>query len=229
MQQSPTSEAIADWKLEYGSVYSVTLPKGIECFFRALTVGELQKLTISHMTSVEVEEMAVKYAVLYPEINFEDLPAGIISGLSEEIFEHSGLISADEARKALEEGRIKCRELIIQMKAFIIAAMPNYTLEQLDTLTYSELTFRVAMAEEIIKVQQSIFGIDGDLTFNIVDLEEEARKAEEEEKKKRERQKAAYETLVARGGMQFMNEDSAPIIQPKIDPRDPIAAQLWNS
>lgn len=224
---NPTTEQITEWKIQYESVFSAPLPNGSECFFRMLNIGEINKLSTLHLSSVDVEELAVKWAVIYPELDFEKIPAGFISGLSSEIFEVSGLGSVKEAQYLLQQSREKCEELVLKMKAFVIAAIPRYTDKDLDNLTYAELTFKVALAEEVIKVQQSLFGIEGQLSFTIVDLEEEARQAAAEEQKKKQRQKEAYDKFIAKGGIQTDLEERAPIIEPTIAPNDPIAAKLW--
>lgn len=225
----PTEDQITQWKVQYGPIYSAALPNGTECYFRTLNIGEIDKLGSLNDSSVETEEIAVKWAVLYPEIDLEKTPAGFISGLSSEIFEVSGFGSVKEAQHLLSENREKCEGLILKMKAFVIGAIPSYTDVDLDKLTYHELILKVALAEEVVKVHQSMFGIEGgDLNFNIIDLEEEARKAAIEEQKKKERQKAAYEKYIAKGGVQKEFEETPPFIEPKIAPDDPIAARLWS-
>jgi len=63
------------------------------------------------------------------------------------------------------------------MKAFVLATIHTDTPESLDNLTYSELAARVALAEKIIEIQQSIMGIEPtNVTLQIIDPQEEKQK-----------------------------------------------------
>lgn len=63
------------------------------------------------------------------------------------------------------------------MKAFVLATISSDTPEFLDSLTYSQLASRVALAEKIIEVQQAMRAIEPtNVTLQIIDPEEEANK-----------------------------------------------------
>jgi len=91
------------------------------------------------------------------------------------------------------------------MKAFVLATIHTDTPESLDNLTYSELAARVALAEKIIEIQQSIMGIEPtNVTLQIIDPQEE---------KQKQRQTAARHNSSKSEGA--ANYD------------DPIAQKLW--
>jgi len=63
------------------------------------------------------------------------------------------------------------------MKAFVLATIHADTPEFLDSLTYSQLAARVALAEKIIEVKQAILAIEStNVTLQIIDPEEEEQK-----------------------------------------------------
>lgn len=66
------------------------------------------------------------------------------------------------------------------MKAFVLSTISAYSPEDLDSFTYSKLAEKVALSEKIIEIKQSILGIQPtNVTLQLVDPEEEARKQQE--------------------------------------------------
>jgi homoaconitase/3-isopropylmalate dehydratase large subunit len=91
------------------------------------------------------------------------------------------------------------------MKAFVLATIHTDTPEFLDSLTYSQLAARVALAEKIIEVQQAIHAIEPtDVTLQIIDPEEE--------KQKQEKTAARHNSSKSDGAASY---------------NDPIAQKLW--
>lgn len=91
------------------------------------------------------------------------------------------------------------------MKAFVLATIHTDTPEHLDSLTYSKLAERVALAEKIIEVQQAIAGIEStNVTLSLIDPQEEREK---------EAQSAARHNASKVEGAATYN--------------DPIAQKLW--
>lgn len=152
--------------------------------------------------------MVISFSVVYPEnYNFNKLPAGIVSSLSEEILDFSGFSSARVAKDILDKKRETSGSVRGLMKAFILATINSYTPEFLDSLTYSQLAERVALAEQIIRVQQAINGMEStDVTLALVDPEEEKVKAKQLAEKYNKTRKEG---------------------EARID--DPIAHKLWGS
>lgn len=91
------------------------------------------------------------------------------------------------------------------MKAFVLATIHTDSPEFLDSLTYSKLAERVALAERIIEVQQAVAGIEStNVTLSLIDPEEE---------KQKESQSAARHNASKLDGAAKYN--------------DPIAQKLW--
>lgn len=125
--------------------------------------------------------MVISFSVVHPSnYNTDRLPAGIVSTLAEEILDFSGFSSARVAKETLDKKREQATSVRSLMKSFILATINSYTPEFLDSLTYSQLAERVALAEQIINVKQAINGMEStNVTLSLVDPEEEQRKAQE--------------------------------------------------
>lgn len=152
--------------------------------------------------------MVISFSIVYPEnYNFNKLPAGIVSSLSEEVLDFSGFSSARVAKDILDKKRETAGSVRGLMKAFILATINSYAPEFLDSLTYSQLAERVALAEQIIRVKQAINGMEStDVTLALVDPEEEQMKAKQRAEKYNKSRKEG---------------------EARID--DPIAHKLWGA
>ncbi len=125
--------------------------------------------------------MVISFSVIYPEnYNTDKLPAGIVSTLSEEILDFSGFKSAKIAKETLDKKREQATSVRSLMKAFVLATITSYTPEFLDSLTYSQLAEKVALAEQIINVKQAINGMEStNVSLALVDPQEEEAKRQE--------------------------------------------------
>jgi hypothetical protein len=175
-----TPEQIDLWKQQYGNIFAVTI-RGVEYIFRQITFRELdtinRKKTSSDMALAE--ELLFSIAVLYPEeIDYEKIPAGIITSIGEEILDASGMGDKRRMREILFHHRERASDVRTLMKAFVLATMGAYKEEELDDLTFDQLAKKVILAEQIIKVNQSAFGVENSITLDLVDPEEEAQQAE---------------------------------------------------
>ena len=158
------SNQIAEWKSKYGEIFAID-----DCIFRSLTINEHKALTIHREWDIaEAEDYIVKTTLLYPEFSFLETKAGFITTLAEEILNLSGYGEVQFAKEKMTEARERCNEVINLMKIFIIAAIPAYNDEDLDRFTFAQLSFKVALAEQIITVRQ------GGSTLELIDPEEEA-------------------------------------------------------
>jgi hypothetical protein len=178
-------ELIAHWKQEHGQVFSIPY-RDEEYVIRAITIAEyytLKQLERDY-SSAETEDAIVKMALLYPAgIDADNAPAGIVSALAEEVFNISGFGDPQYAKSVLENYRQESNDVWVLMKAMILTAMPSYTEEFLDGLTFDQLASKVALAEKIIDLQKASHE-GADISLEIVDPEEEA--AKEEQKRQRE-------------------------------------------
>lgn len=178
-------EDIRSWKRKHGKVFSASMA-GVDFIFRALTFAEYDSLLQVEESdgSAEAEDSAVSMGVLFPlDMDFENFPAGVVSSLSEEILEISGFGSAAYAKQLLEAQRVNVADVRGLMKSFVLATMPAYKEEELDQLTFDQMSKKVALAEQILKVHQATFGVDNDVTLDLIDPKEEAMKQQEEAKK----------------------------------------------
>lgn len=198
-------------KNKYGSVFQTSIRKQ-EVVFRELTFAEYDKIaeyqkSFDH-SSADVEELIIKFAVVYPEnLDLDSYPPGIVSSLAEEILEESGFSSAKRAKAILEKMRRQAAEVRNLMKAFVLATMPKYSPEDLDNMTFSKLAENVALAEKIIEIQQGINGIaPTDLSLQLIDPEEEVQKEKD-----------------------FANRFNASRKEGEAKFEDPIARKLWGS
>lgn len=175
------SEVFLELKLKYGPLYNVSV-KGIDLLFRELTFSEFDKIDklqdSGDFSSADAEDYILECTIVYPEdFNLNRIPAGAVSSLSQEILDASGFASARTAKRILEEKRIKAGEVRTLMKAFVLATINTYSPEDLDNMTFSQLSEKVALAEKIIEVQQSIYGIEPtNVKLDLIDPEEEAYK-----------------------------------------------------
>lgn len=127
--------------------------------------------------------------------------------MAESILEFSGFSSAKKTKKILDEKRAQAGQVRGLMKAFVLATIHTDTPEFLDSLTYSQLAARVALAEKIIEVQQAILAIEPtDVTLQIIDPEEE--------KQKQQKTAARHDASKSEGAAAY---------------NDPIAQKLWGA
>lgn len=181
----PTPLEIRRWKQQYGKIFSVSIA-GVDYIFRELTFAEYDEVVALELDedSAEAEDHLISLVLLHPSIEqFDQMPAGVITSLAEEVLELSGFGSPRYAKQLLEVCREEVSEVRGLMKAFVLATMPAYKEEELDQLTFAELAMKVALSEQIIKINQTAFGIEIDIKLDLIDPEEEAQKQEEELRK----------------------------------------------
>ncbi len=173
--------SIIDFKNKYGNIYSVDI-KGHTLVFRELTFKEYSNIInlkdLEDSSSADIEDLILEYTIIHPEdFNLNNLPPGNVSTLANDILDISGLTSAKLAKQTLEEKRSHASEVKNLMKAFVLATISTYSPEDLENMTFSQLSERVALAEKIIEIKQNINGIEAtNLKLQLIDPEEEAEK-----------------------------------------------------
>ena len=85
-------------KKKYGSIFTASI-KGQDIVFRELTFNEYDQIVeyqnSEDYTSLDSEDLVIKYAVVYPEdFSVDKLPPGIVSSLAKQIVDVSGFYSA---------------------------------------------------------------------------------------------------------------------------------------
>jgi hypothetical protein len=184
-----SSEDIAKLKTQYGEVFEISVNKTLSVIFRALTFAEFDNLAITedYISAVDSEDNIVKKVLLHPDFSeLENLGAGVLSTICEEIIEESAFFNVSKAMEKLGQARSKKEDVRFIMKAFVISAIPAYKPEDLDGMTFLELSNKVALAEQIIELkvamQQSAFA-EGAEPPTLVLIDEEAEAAEQERRK----------------------------------------------
>lgn len=176
--------AIFDLKNKYGKIYSVNI-KEIPLIFRELTFSEYGKIVYfqesDEFSSADIEDYILQSAIVYPEgFDIYQIPAGTVSLLAEEILDLSGFYSARLAKAIMEEKREEANQVKNLMKAFVLATISTYSPEDLEEMTFSQLSEKVALAEKIIEIKQGMNGLESnELRLQLIDPEEEAQKAKD--------------------------------------------------
>ncbi len=181
---SPSAEQIAQWKMKYGHIYSFEYDETF--YFRAITVNEYESLASVDpgLKSSASEDALVTKALLYPTgFNLDKAPAGLISMLAEEIWNVSAFGNPKYAQQLMQEYRDKLKgHLPDFMKVIILTAMPTCTEADLMDLSFDQLAYKTAIAEEILRLRSEMYS-GAEILLDIIDPEEEELRIEEAKKK----------------------------------------------
>lgn len=182
-----SSEQIAKWKKEHGHIFSMQIGS-TEFIFREITFNEFDEVIAFQELedSAAAEDFLVRLALLYPQMqqkDFDKLPAGVISSIADEVLSASGIADPKQAKSMLDDLRLQSSDVRVLMKAFVLSTMSAYREEDLDEMTFSQLAKKVVLAEQIIKINQAAFGIENEITLDLVDPEEEAQRAMQDKQK----------------------------------------------
>lgn len=199
--QTPSDDQIAEWKQEYGEIFSADT--GSDVFiFRKITFSELDAIMAIHGngTDADIEDGLVGRAVLWP-LNTKDImdeiKPGIISTLAENIRDVSNLEGGVEStRKALDRSREKMSGFRGEMVSFIMFGLPQYKAEDLNDITFDDMTDLVALAEKVLQLKQASEGVDGPPVRMEIYSEEEI--AEMNKKKISDKGNATLDDPIAR-------------------------------
>lgn len=205
------SELVFSLKKTYGNIYSVTV-KGTDVVFRELTFAEFNQIQyyqdLDGYSSADVEDLILSMAIVYPsDFDLNKIPPGAVSSLAQDILDLSGFFSPSLAKNVLESKRLEINEVKNLMKAFVLATITSYSVDELDEMTFSQLAEKVALSEKIIEIKQAINGVQpSNISLQLIDPEEEI----EKEKSKAARHNASKMPGAAKY-------------------EDPIAKKLWGS
>jgi hypothetical protein len=154
------ADKVAAWKIQYKRVFSVQAGKG-QYAFRALTIHEWEEI-VKHAewSSADAEDHIIDLALLWPEdFDLDSVPPGIVTTVAEEITEVSGFNNVHSVIHALNQAR-EDLDYLGMAKAFIIAAMPAYTYDDLGEKTVPDLMELVAASEQILRLQALAMGAE---------------------------------------------------------------------
>lgn len=179
---------ISQWKQKYGQIFVVS-DGHRDYYFRSATLGDFLQYANAvreRKGSLEAEDDLARKVLIHPDpatLDFNNMPAGIISTLVAEVLESSGFTDPKLAREQIEAARERSSEITFLMAATIMAAMPQYKFEDLLEYQFHELATMLSLAEKILHLQQSV-AAGSTIEFNIIDPEEEEAKAQADKRKK---------------------------------------------
>ena len=120
--------------------------------YRALTLGEfLDYQDLSTKDSLEAEESVLK-AIVYPGlVNTDQLGAGAVATLIQQVLKNSNFESFDSLEAALGKERVFAQTAEGIMVAYICAAFPGYKIDDVYNLPQAKLVRCLALAEVILQ------------------------------------------------------------------------------
>ena len=247
-------------KAEYNHIYSVSDDSGTEYLFRSLTLNEVK--LVEHFilkktrSGFEIEDFCLRRCLLYPEeIDLDDVSPGVAKQIADEILTVSGVSDASFIVKAMLEARSRLGgDILLDIKSYIISAMPQYTDDELNKYTLLELIEKLILSEKILTLQGKLAGLDSNVelqltysseTDNLADEEYEVVKKTSSKKDKpipskeellkriaanneasQNRNFNAYSNKNALKEFQGFDVDLLQKMEGKFDPNDPIARKL---
>lgn len=243
-------------KTQYSHIYSVSDNSGTEYLFRSLSLKEVKLveyfITKNLKTSVELEDFCLENCLLYPEVNLDRIQPGVVKQIADEILVVSGVTNAEYIAHSMRSTRDRLAgDIILDIKSYIISAIPRYTDEELDKFSLLELIEKLVLSEKILKLQAALAGFESNIQLNFeIEGEEEVEyetvqqpkakakptknQATKEELLKRiirenlEHQPVVYEEDIEEMVDVFegFDVDLLQKMQGQFDPNDPIARKL---
>lgn len=152
-------DQLIEWKLKYKRVFCSTVA-GKEYIFRPLNRAEIKKVLLLGDAGCDVNEEAVKTAVLWPSpVDVESL-AGVADTLGPIILEQSGVGNENLALSIYQQHKESMAQFENWATAFIKYVFPTMTWEELDSMSIDDLMMYLAkatwVAEEILGIKDII-------------------------------------------------------------------------
>jgi len=161
-----------DYKDKYGYIYKVSID-GTDYQYRTLTVGEYRDMIRAATDDASLEDSIVMAALLYPEIDYDSICAGIITVLCNYILSSSNLSdkntwqdTIDDRKKGLlprrdtSTGELVVDDPIIPIIIGICRVFPSYKPDDLLAMTVNELLDRAAWAEVVMRATDNTTNTD---------------------------------------------------------------------
>lgn len=177
---------ISELKTKYSHIYSVSDEDGTEYLFRSLTLEEVRLVEyfiVNRLkTGIEIEDHCLETCILYPEnLDLDEVAPGTAQQISEEILRISGIADANYVITSMLNTRAKMdSDILIDIKSYIISAMPSYNDNELDKFTLLELIEKLILSEKILTLQSQLAGVDQKIELNIERIDGEENIPEEE-------------------------------------------------
>ena len=147
----------AGLKKKWNNIFLIKTRDG-EFIFRTLTRKEyLEIVDLYPLLGESSEDTVFEQCVLYPKVDdIEKLYAGTVTVVVDSIIDISGFSEPDVFMGLLESNR-KIMELAdSQMIVVLLKAFPHLTLESINNLDIQQLTYYLALAEQVLGVTITI-------------------------------------------------------------------------
>jgi hypothetical protein len=151
-----TEKQIEELKAEHGPLFK-TVISGQEFLFRTITRTEATSIgLVDGEIDPELEEEIFMTSMVYPGfVDFDAIPAGAPSMVSQEILERSGLSGSKWLNEYLNRARSR-QTAYHTIAATVCAAFPSVMPAQLDDLDPESLMDLVVQAEEILVIKARV-------------------------------------------------------------------------
>lgn len=203
---------LASLKQQHGEIYTLDVG-GKEIAFRSLSISEIGRLEEAADDPTDLEDLYVLNAVVFPyDFDIDKIKAGHVSQIAQAIGNVSGS-NIDFILETLNNARNEAQEnILIKIKAMIIAAMPALNEEYLSDLTMKQLLEKLVLAEEILTITQAVNGIQSatGVRLDLVPAEEQT-----QTKQSPKVDKEALLRRIKHEEREMSNSALTPIIDPK--------------
>ncbi len=145
----------------YGDTF-ITILQDIVVTWKPLSIGKYlyydNLLKQSFINSAILEEEIFKLGVTDQSLilNIDNLPAGIITTVAQNIINNSGPLDLEEFNLSLQQSRLIGSNVIHKLVPLIIRAFPAYKPEDIYEMPYETFLLRLAQAEELLLTLQVI-------------------------------------------------------------------------
>ncbi len=150
-------QLILEGKKQYGKVFSASY-MGEDIIFRPLTSAEVKEYIerSKYESSIDLEESVVERCVIWPIDGVDtSKSAGFVSSLCDQIREYSGFSDEEVFITELEKAREESVKVTNLIKAFIIAAMPSLSLDEVENLSIYKSAELLALSEKILELRDA--------------------------------------------------------------------------
>ena len=147
----------AGLKKKWKNIFLIQTRDG-EFIFRPLTRKEyLDSIDMYPLLGESTEDSLFEKCVLYPKVeDIESLHAGTITVVVDSIIDISGFSEPDVFMSLLESNRKTMELADSQMIVVLLKAFPHLTLESINNLDIQQLTYYLALAEQVLGVTITI-------------------------------------------------------------------------
>lgn len=137
--ERPDIEDINRWKEKYKNIYKIETKKAVY-YIRECKRKELEEITKEHGDDLISEDILVLTCLLFPQINTEEINAGIISNLARAILKVSGYsVDPKQQEKEITDLRNELMNSIDKkIDAIILSNFPNLNPKDLYEMTNKE-------------------------------------------------------------------------------------------